>query len=273
MLPPGLDPDKVKKIDVSKLNSEQKQEQTLIEESKAPEVQQPNNESKENEKPLTNEIKKEVASTHPVITRLKEKFGINKTIVYKEYITDQQGNKIYFDLTDYEDSLSDWALGEAHQIARISGESEGLSYYNQLQAALSVVRIDGELVDQIFGISLYDSESEWREKDPNYISPRIRKLASKELVHLWSNELKGVGDKLFECYLSKIGLRAGITSSVDEDAQYKNKYYCPKDGCPETLLEYPNKTPNGELMPYFCKVHGVAMKEWQEMGESVSSTD
>lgn len=287
-LPPGVDPNKVAKVDMNQLsqamdnpvNQTPQQNphytQATAQSMGAPQpVQEPI-------KPANSpEVSRKVAESHPVLKSLLNQFGLkkNERLENKLYYDEDPSKSVNFLQSDYEEAIETWTIQEGQFKARLEGETEGLDWMQTLLASASVVGLNlnddrdgnGNLVFtpiyEIFNIELLDNEKIKLADDKFDLSVRLRKLCAKNFAFLLITELKGFSEKILEFYMTKLK-KESPRSSIDKSKEDKEQYYCPEMGCNEVLFEKPRLDATGKKLPYYCKIHGVAMEGILDLGES-----
>lgn len=294
-LPPGIDINKVSKVDFNKLNQTarprpqpqppqqqpQQPPQTpnqfdapqQAKPQQAPHYTQAQQEQvipqQQQAKPQNSpEVKKKIAASHPVLIDLLDRFGLKKDKILdnKLYFNEDPSDPVIFTQSDYEESLETWALQEGQFRARLEGEAEGMDWYQTLLASLSVVAINETPLYEIFQIELFDIESQKIAENKYDISERVRKLCANAFAGLLVTKLKGFAEKILEFYVSKLK-RENLRSSMDSEKDHHEQFICPEYECTETVFMRPRLDAQGKKLPYFCKLHGTAMEGVIDLGE------
>lgn len=289
--PPGMDPNKVTKVDMNQLS------QAMDHPQQAPQQQAPQQQAPHYTQataqnlgapyqqvapqPVTSpEVTQKVAENHPVLSSLLDQFGLKKNnrLENKVYFEDDPNKAVSFLQSDYEEAIETWTVQEGQFKARLEGETEGLDWMQTLLASASVVGLNvnnekddhGNLVFtplyEVFGIDILDTEKQKLSVDKFDFSVRLRKLCAKSLAYLMITDLKGFAEKVLEFYMTKLK-RESLKSAMDEDKSDLEQYYCPEPGCKETLFEKPRLDAQGRRLPFYCKIHGVSMEGILDLGE------
>jgi len=195
---------------------------------------------------------------HPVVLKMLERFGIHQT---KKHILDlypnDDGDKISYTMTLVPEELSMWCLNEARNKQVTEGDMSSVSWYNHLLACSSVVAIDDVPVWQLFDVQPQPYELQKMGDDPTKMTVRLRKECARKLGHMLWSETQPISDKLFEFYDSKINNK--IKTSNDKDLEGTSRHVCPMDGCSTVEFLKATEDAQGNITPYYCKVHGIEL--------------
>lgn len=198
-----------------------------------------------------------VRQQHPILAQLREDLGIGGT----RPVDVQVGAHTWTLM-----SLTPGDLATASRLADqlAVGQVEARLVYEVAVVAHAVMAIDHVPTYQVFGV---EPPPGMHVTNPLRPPRSVRYMAAGKLYDFIQDEARTqLGSKLYLAYVDKVDSDGEVQSYLDDPANAKATYRCPKDGCGHTLTVTPRYQPGTRdmLLP-FCQWHGEPMELVSEM--------
>lgn len=200
-------------------------------------------------KPQSPEYRKQLSQEHPVLLKLRERFGISAKPVKDETI-----GGIRFTFRKYNNqTYTKFVTNMVRPVAETEQEFEEKLGY--AVASISIAAINGVPTHEVFGIDIDRTEMSMVEDNPLH-PPTSVVVATAESLYPWliSLAVPELGDALALTY----GKLFPTESVMPTSGLWR--YSCPKKNCNEIHDYKPRYDSEGKMKPYYCSVHGVVMK-------------
>lgn len=192
-------------------------------------------------------------SEHPVLQRLRDRFGLKSIPVKSETI-----GGIKFTFRKYTNQAYSKFVINQVQSQSVETDAEFMAKLPYALAAISIAAIDDVPVHEVFASELdLDPVLELPGAVKNPMNPPtsvVVKIA--EVLYPW---LVGLAvPELADTLANVLGTLFPAENLVQDKGLWR--YVCPKHGCGEQLDRLPRYTVDGVMRPVYCSTHGVPMR-------------
>lgn len=192
-----------------------------------------------------------VKQQHPILAQLREDLGISSV----KPVDVQIGAHTWTMML-----LTPGDLATASRLADqlAVGQVEARLVYETAVAAHAVVAIDHVPTYQVFGV---EPPPAMHVTNPLRPPRSVRYMAAGNLYDFIQDEGRTqLSSKLYAAYVDKVDVSGEVQSYLDDPANAKATYRCPKDNCSQEVTVTPRYKPGTrDMILPFCQWHGEPM--------------
>ncbi len=192
--------------------------------------------------------------THPLLKQLRSEFGLAGEDA-KPPVEIQVAEHVWSFIQPTPDMIA-FAAQLADTLASTATEHELRTQHAILTG--SIVAVDGIPVWEMFGLEPGERDDVSKPLNPKGpIRRRAALMLFNELTEQHSNKLLEV---LYEAYKAKVDVEGEALSYAFYESIKAVSWSCPVEGCGKKIYREVKQNESGEIMPYFCEDHGVALE-------------
>lgn len=203
---------------------------------------------------LQKQSQQALVEAHPVLQRLRERFGLKAKGVKSETIG---GMKFTFRKYTNQ-AYAKFVVNQVQQPTSVQTDAEFISKLPYALAAISIAAIDDIPTHIVFGSEIELDpvlELPATQQDPLH-PPTSVTVKTAEVLYSW---LVGLGiPELADTLASTLGRLFPEERLVKDNGLWR--YSCPKRNCTEEQERMPRYDADGNMKPVYCPVHGVPMR-------------